>query len=76
LKKIGNDFKDEFGNALVADLDEEMYLASEYQQEDIIALNRLGLGVLSFFAAMARFRHDLKQQSSRSRFKSPGTNDD
>jgi hypothetical protein len=76
LKKIGNDFKDEFGNALVADLDEEMYLASEYQQEDIIALNRLGLGVLSFFAVMARFRHDLKQQSSRSRFKSPGTNDD
>jgi len=76
LKEIGNDFKDEFGNSLVADLDEEMYLASEYQQEDIAARNRLGLGVLHFFAAIARFRHDLKRPSSRSRFKSPGTNDD
>ncbi|KAF8857981.1 hypothetical protein BDZ45DRAFT_743799 [Acephala macrosclerotiorum] len=76
LKKIGNDFKDEFGNALVADLDEEMYLSSEYQQEDIAALDSLGLGMLDLVVVMARFRNDLKQPSRRSRFKSPETSDD
>jgi hypothetical protein len=76
LKIIAGDFRDEFGNALVADLDEEMYLATEYQQEDTAALRKLGLGVIGFSAGLARFRHDLKKPSSRSKFKSPETNDD
>ena len=76
LKQIGANFEDESGNPLVADLDEEMYLASEYPQEDIAVLKSLGLGVLKFVDVMARFRHDLKQPSPRSRFKSPETNDD
>jgi hypothetical protein len=76
LKQIPDIFKDGYGNPLVADLDEEMYLASEYQTEDVAALNYLGLGVLGFGNITQRFRHDLKQPSSRSRFKSPETNDD
>ncbi|RDL30730.1 Uncharacterized protein BP5553_10075 [Venustampulla echinocandica] len=76
LKKIGDGFKDEFGNALVADLDEEMYLAWEYEGQDIEALDSLGLDTIDFESVMARFRHDLKQPSPRSRFKSPGTTDD
>jgi hypothetical protein len=76
LKIIARNFKDESGNALVADLDEEMYLATEYQQEDTAALRWLGLGVIDFSAALARFRHDLKESSSRSKFKSPETDDD
>ena len=76
LKIVPGAFKDEFGNALVADLDEEMYLASEYQKKDLEALSSLGLGVMSFPNVMARLRHDLKQPDSRSKFKSPETNDD
>ena len=76
LKQIGEDFTDEFGNALVPDLDEEMYLASEYQQQDTAALVSLGLGVLGFDSVMERFRHDLEQPSSGSGFKSPETNED
>ncbi len=53
-----------------------MYLASEYQQEDIAALVSLGLTAVNFPAGVARFRHDLEQPSSISRFKSPETNDD
>jgi hypothetical protein len=75
LKKIEADFKDESGNPLVADLDEEMYLASEYAQEDIAVLKSLGLGVLKFDDVIARFQHDLNQPSSKSRFKSPETDD-
>ncbi|KAH8587445.1 hypothetical protein B0O99DRAFT_747530 [Bisporella sp. PMI_857] len=75
LKIIEDDFLDNSGNPLVADLDEEMYLASEYQKEDRAALSRLGLGMLDITAVVARFRHDLKQPSSRSRFKSPETNE-
>jgi hypothetical protein len=76
LKRIPDLFKDEFGNALVADLDEEMYLASEYQEEDVATLVSLGLRAVSFVDAVARFRHDLEQPSFSSRFKSPETNDD
>jgi hypothetical protein len=55
LKRIPQRFKDEFGNALVADLDDEMYLASEYQQEDIAALVSLDLSVANFRDSLPRF---------------------
>ena len=74
LKRVPKVFRDEFGDALVPDLDEEMYLASEYQSIDLKALKSLGLGIMSYPAIMARFQHDLKRPSSRSKFKSPETN--
>jgi len=76
LKEITNNFRDEFGNPLVDDLENEIYLASEYEQQDIAALDSLGLAVLDFADIMQRLRRDLEQPNSSSRFKSPETNDD
>jgi hypothetical protein len=74
LKKLGNDFEDKFGEALVADLDEEMYLASEYQREDRAPLETLGLAVMNFDAVISRFQKDLELPNSR--LKSTETDDD
>ena len=76
LKKIHKDFKDEFGDPLVADLDEELYLSSEYQEEDIAALDKLDLGFINFGDALARFKCDLSRGTARSKFKSNETTDD
>ena len=75
LKRITEDFKDECGNPLVADLEEELYLASEYQEEDIVPLVDLGLEEIKFPDVMARFRFDITQPISISKFKSPITSD-
>ena len=76
MKKIPKSFQDEFNNPLVADLDEEIYLSSEYQEEDIEALDRLGLETIDFGAVLARFKCDLGRGIDCSKFKSNRTTDD
>ncbi|TVY16404.1 hypothetical protein LARI1_G008274 [Lachnellula arida] len=75
LKKIVEQFQDEFDDPLVADLDEEVYLSSEYQKEDIAALDKLGLEFIDFGAILARFKCDLGRGTDQSKFKSNRTTD-
>ncbi|KAL2065322.1 hypothetical protein VTL71DRAFT_2991 [Oculimacula yallundae] len=76
LRKIPDVFKDQSGQPLVPDLDEEVYLSPGYQKDDIAALDPLGLRVIDFGAALARFEYDLGRGNDWSRFKSQRTTDD
>jgi hypothetical protein len=75
LKKVGELFIYD-GKPLVADLDDEMYLASEYQVEDIAALESLGLDNMKFSAALPRLQCDLDKGIKKSKFQSTPATDD
>jgi hypothetical protein len=74
LKIVRNDFKDRFGNPLVSDLPEELYLASEYDVADLAVLEILGLKTMSWRDIAERFHRDLNSFSSK--LKSIATDDE
>jgi hypothetical protein len=74
LKIIPDLFKDKYGDPLVPDLPEEMYLASEYHLGDRLPLKDLGLRPMDIQHIVTRFQADLN--SSNSRLKSPKTDED
>jgi hypothetical protein len=75
LKILSEMHVDRHGNPLIADLPEEIYIASEYEQfGNIGSLQKLGLRIISMDEMFARFQQDIS--SSWSVLKSPDTDED
>ncbi|KAJ4027908.1 hypothetical protein NW752_000157 [Fusarium irregulare] len=67
--------RDENGDPLFLDLDEEMYLAKEYTEDDLKLLEPYGLCDADALAVIKRIERDLAKNSKTSRMKSPDIDD-
>ena len=74
LRRLPSDYYDKFGEPLLPDLKDEIYLSRRYLVEDSQILYRLGTTLLSWRDIISRLRADL--ESSSSRWKSMSSEDD
>lgn len=65
LRWVGPDGKDEDGSPLFEDLPEELYLSQYYHNDDKLALDQLGVKILTVGEICARVQADLISTSSR-----------
>ena len=73
VRFLRGSFLDRSGNPLLADLEDEVYLAPQY---DLTAVKELKVDPLSFRAKVLRFQADLRLSPQKSRMKSTPTSDE
>jgi hypothetical protein len=74
LRIVPEDFKDAYGNPLLADSSQGTYLAAEYEKDDIETLASLGVRHLTIVDVLGRVRQDV--ESPASRLKAPAMSKD